>query len=70
MPEMHEVDSSNVEAIGHESDSNELYVRFKNYRTYVYYDVEEWVFDEFMNAGSKGEYLNQRIKGVYDYAEC
>ena len=67
MPEMHYVDSSNVEAIGYDPDTRELHVHFKTSGNYVYAEVEEWVFSEFLQANSKGRYLNQMIKGVYDY---
>ena len=67
MPEMNPVVSSNVEAIGYDPDNQELHVRFKSGATYVYYDVEEWVFREFMQAGSKGIYLNTNIKDQYRY---
>jgi hypothetical protein len=41
MPEMIFVDSSNVEAIGYDTQSQELHVRFlKSGETYVYYAVE------------------------------
>ena len=70
MPEMHYVDSSNIEAIGYEPDSRRLYVRFlKSGETYVYDEVEEWVFDEMMQAPSKGSYLNRQIKGSYQYSK-
>ncbi len=69
MPEMHFVDSSNVESIGYDPDTRELHVSFlKTGRTYVYYNVDEWVFDEFIQTDSKGSYLGNNIKGVYDYA--
>ena len=65
MPEMEFVDSSNVEAIGYDSGSQELHVRFlKSGETYVYYNVDEWVFQEFLSADSKGKYLNANIKVV------
>ncbi len=70
MPEMHFVDSSNVEAIGYDAEAQELHVRFlKSGATYVYYDVEEWVFQEFMQADSKGIYLNTNIKDRYQYGK-
>lgn len=69
MPEMHYVDSSNVEAIGYDSDSQELHVQFLKSGTYVYYDVEEWVFQEFMQADSKGRYINNNIKNHYQYGK-
>ena len=70
MPEMHYVDSSNIEAIGYDSSTQELHVLFlKSGETYVYYDVEEWVFQEFLHADSKGTYLNTKIKPSYRYAK-
>ncbi len=70
MPEMHYVDSSNVEAIGYDPATQELHVRFlKSGETYVYYDVEEWVFDEMTQADSKGTYLNTNVKRRYDYSK-
>ena len=70
MPEMHHVDSSNVEAIGYELETQELHVRFlKSGETYVYYGVEEWVFDEFRQSGSPGTYLNTQIKGSYGFGK-
>jgi len=68
MPEMHFVDSSNIEAIGYDAVAQELHIRFlKTGETYVYYPVEAWVFDELMRADSKGNYLNTRIKPNYEY---
>lgn len=70
MPEMYYVDSSNIEAIGYDPDRQELHVRFlKSGATYVYYNVEEWVYNEFMAADSKGKYYNTNIKGHYDYGK-
>ena len=61
MVEMSFVDSSSVEAMGYDSDTQELHVRFlKSGQTYVYFGVEDWVFQEFMQADSKGRYLNTR----------
>lgn len=66
MPEMQYVDSSNIESIGYDSESQELHVRFlKSGETYVYYAVDEWVFNELMQSDSKGKYLNANIKPNY-----
>ena len=66
---MHYVDSSNIEAIGYDPTAQELHVRFlKSGKTYdVYYNVEEWVLDEMMQADSKGTCLGTNIKGHYAY---
>jgi len=70
MPEMIFVDSSNIEAIGYDTGTLELHVRFlKSGETYVYYAVEEWRHQELMQAGSKGAYLNANIKPHYQCAK-
>jgi KTSC domain len=66
MPEMIFVDSSSVEAIGYDPATQELYVRFvKSGETYVYQQVEEWVFEDFRRADSKGIFLNTSVKPHY-----
>jgi hypothetical protein len=35
----------------------------------VYYGVEEWAFQKFMQADFKGTYLNTNIKGRYQYGK-
>jgi len=67
MPEMVFVDSSNVEAIGYDDNAQELHVQFLNGSRYVYHSVPREVFDAFLNAPSKGSYLNREIKGVYQF---
>lgn len=70
MPDMQFVDSSNIEAIGYNGPTQQLHVRFlKSGLTYVYQDVEEWVFQEFLQADSKGTFLNVRIKPHYQFAK-
>jgi len=65
---MHHVDSTSIEAIGYDRQTRELYVRFlESGRTYVYRDVEEGVFEQFLRASSKGNYFNREIKGGYAY---
>ena len=55
MPEMHYVDSSHIEAIGYDPTTQELHVQFlKSGETYVYYNVEEWMYHDMMQADSKG----------------
>lgn len=68
MPEMHHVDSESIEAIGYDRDAQELHIRFlKSGETYVYYSVEEWVFDDILQTESKGRYLNENIRGRYEF---
>lgn len=62
-----EVSSSNVAAIAYDPDASELYVRFHSGAEYVYLAVPASVYDGFMEAPSKGRYLNDAIKGKYEY---
>jgi hypothetical protein len=70
MPEMIFVDSTTAEAIGYDLATQELHVRFlKSGETYVYYAVEEWVFQELMQSDSKGRYLNANIIPRYQFGK-
>lgn len=63
-------DSSNIARFKYDATSQVLAVEFKNGGVYNYFDVPEFVFEEMRNAGSKGQYLAQRIKGTYRYARA
>jgi hypothetical protein len=70
MPDMIFVDSSNIEAIGYDSATRELHVRFlKSGETYVYYEVEDWMFEDFQRADSKGVFFNTNIKDKYHFGK-
>lgn len=66
--EMHNVDSSNVAAVGYEEDSQTLQVEFNNGGTYQYFDVPQAIFEGLLGASSVGQYLNQNVKGSYRYS--
>ena len=63
---MHEVESSNVKAIGYETTTNTLVVEYLSGLKYEYSNVPVNVFDELLNSVSKGKYMNQTIKGQYE----
>lgn len=65
MIEMIPVNSSNISMIGYDESQNNLVIEFNNGRAYEYYGVPQYVFDEFLNAGSKGQYANQNIYKNY-----
>lgn len=69
MPEMIFVDSSNIEAIGYDEDNQELHVRFLSGACYIYNGVPRQIFDDLMEAPSKGSFLNRQIKVVYQYTK-
>ena len=59
------VSSSNIAAIGYDETQSLLVIEFLNGSTYEYYIVPSYVFDELLNAGSKGQYANQNIYKNY-----
>lgn len=67
--EMIQVSSSNVAAIGYDSDSETLQIEFNNGTTYQYFDVPEQVFEGLRDADSVGGYLAAQIKGNYRYSK-
>jgi hypothetical protein len=69
MPEMIYVDSSNVEAIGYDDDTQELHVQFLSSGYYIYHDVPRKIFDDLINAPSKGSFLNREVKSVYRFTK-
>lgn len=58
------VSSSAVEKVSYDPKTNDLTIKFRNNnKKYVYPDVPEEVFAEFMESPSKGRYVNKVIKG-------
>ena len=65
------VDSRNLDQVAYDAEALELRVIFKKSGDcYIYSSVPQEIFEEFMNADSKGTFLNQRIKGTYDFRKC
>ncbi|MFC1596178.1 helicase HerA-like domain-containing protein, partial [Candidatus Margulisiibacteriota bacterium] len=62
------VESSNIESIGYESDSQTLEIEFLNGAVYQYFDVPEHIYNGLMAADSHGKYLAANIKGYYRYS--
>ena len=52
LPDMIRVNSSNIAAIGYDSASQEVYVRFLDGSLYVYRGVPEFLYEEFKAASS------------------
>jgi len=63
------VESSNIESIGYDSNSETLEIEFLNGSIYQYFDVPEHVYEELMSADSQGKYLAYQIKGKYRYSK-
>lgn len=62
------VSSSNIASIGYDLQSATLEIEFLNGSIYQYFDIPENVYQELMQAGSIGSYLNSYIKGNYRFS--
>jgi hypothetical protein len=63
------VESSTIQAIGYDPDSQTLEVEFKISGVYRYADVPQGEYDGMMAAASKGKYLSSNIKSRYSYTK-
>lgn len=63
LPHMHSVESTNVEAVGHDGDA--LFVRFKGGGTYRYDGAGKEHLDELLKASSPGGYIAAQIRKRY-----
>ena len=60
-----EVKSSNIISIGH--DGTNLYVNYKS-GAYKYENVDKSVYESLISSESKGRFMNENIKGKYNYS--
>lgn len=67
MIELMPVASSMFDAIGHNPETNELHVRFKNGKRYLHTGFSAKDHDEFTNADSMGKHYNENIRGKFPH---
>ena len=61
------VQSSNILSVGYDNSTNSLYVNYKS-GIYKYDHVESSVYENLMSSESKGRFMNENIKGRYNYS--
>lgn len=62
VPRMHPVESSAVANIGYDAEAEEVYVEYIGGGLYAYEGVAVDVYEELVNAESKGTFVNAVIK--------
>lgn len=65
--QMRPVGSSSIEAAGYDRERQALRVRYVGGSTYDYVAVPDKVFKKFLDAASKGRFVNWSIKPLYQY---
>jgi len=63
------VDSSMIAAVGYDEETRTLQVQFNSGDWYEYYEVEPEVFQELLEAESKGRYMRANIIDCYGYSK-
>jgi hypothetical protein len=61
--------SSTITSVKYDDDARELDITFTSGKKYRYFNVPLEVYAEFLDAGSKGKFFNDNIKGVFTFAE-
>ena len=59
--------SSNIQSIGYDLETESLFVKFNNDFLYLYMEVPEKYYDEFLDVSSKGKYHNKVIMNNFEY---
>lgn len=62
------VASSNIASIGYDKATETLEVEFLNGSIYQYYNVPQNMYEQLIQEGSKGRFLNTYIKNAYPYS--
>lgn len=60
------VQSSNILSVGYDESTKNLYVNYKS-GIYKYENVEKSVYESLMSSESKGRFMNEKVKGTYQY---
>jgi hypothetical protein len=66
---MPRIKSSMMTAVDYHYDSCELDITFVSGKTYRYSRVPPEIYDGLLDADSKGEFFNERIKDKFGYRE-
>lgn len=66
--ERYSVPSSNIASIGYDEGTETLEVEFLSGSVYQYYNVPLNMYEQLMQDGSKGRFLNTYIKNAYPYS--
>ena len=60
------VTSSNIKAIGHDPEANELHVEFGDGSRWIYAGVDAFRYADMMKAESVGKYFHAYIRRNYE----
>ena len=64
----HPVTSSAIVSIGYEGATHTLEVEFSSGTIYQYHDVDAKTYRQFMQAPSKGQFLDVHVRDEYPFS--
>ena len=67
--ERNPVSSSNIVSVGYDEAAQTLEVEFSSGDVYQYYNVGAALYEQFMGAPSKGQFLSYSIRNAYPYSK-
>ncbi len=63
--ELQTVESSMISAVGYDKESQTLHVMFNSGKLYSYFEVPPEIYEELMEADSKGRYMRSCVIDCY-----
>ncbi|MCS6795434.1 MAG: KTSC domain-containing protein [Raineya sp.] len=63
------VESSMIASVGYDEENEILEVEFNSGQVYQYFEVPREVFDELLQAESKGRYMKNSVIDCYPYTK-
>jgi len=61
--------SSTITSVEYDDEARELDITFTSGKKYRYFNVPLEIYAELLDAGSKGKFFNDNIKGAFAFAE-
>jgi hypothetical protein len=61
--------SSTITSVEYDDEARELDIKFTSGKMYRYFNVPLEIYAEFLDAGSKGKFFNDNIKGAFAFVE-
>lgn len=61
------ITSSSISSIGYDEQTSIMEIEFTSGDVYRYFDVSEYVHQQFMNATSHGQFFHDNIKYNFRY---
>lgn len=62
------VNSTNIDSVGYNADTQTLTVKFRvSGQTYEYLNVPQTLYEGLMASESKGKYINDNIRSQFNY---